>query len=197
MDFPSRGVPLSKEYKVGKVKQTSWLNISKLLIEFRGVLKDKGLLIEKQFDYKLIDLTNAKGHAYEGINFENIIFCEGANVVKNPFFKHLPFSLNKGQLITINSEKLELKSILKKQVFVLPIGSKQFKIGATYSWKWENEKPESDKTESLKKQLSDMLNVPYKIVEAVAGLRPAVKDRRPLIGRHKHYENYYIFNGMG
>lgn len=193
LSLPSSDMSLSGAFKIGKVKQTSWLNISKLLTDFREVLKSRGLLIEKSFDFNAIN----QDQTYGDISFKRIVFCEGANATKNPFFKDLPFSLNKGQLITISSEELVLRSILKKQVFVLPVGGKRFKVGATYSWRWEDEKPEKEKTETLKKQLSEMLDVPYKIVENVAGVRPAVKDRRPLIGQHKQYKNYFIFNGLG
>ena len=31
----------------------------------------------------------------------------------------------------------------------------------------------------------------------VAGVRPTVKDRKPLVGRHKDFKNMYLFNGLG
>ena len=31
----------------------------------------------------------------------------------------------------------------------------------------------------------------------VAGIRPTVKDRRPLVGQHEKYSNLYILNGLG
>ena len=31
----------------------------------------------------------------------------------------------------------------------------------------------------------------------IAGVRPTVKDRRPLIGRHPKYNNLYVLNGLG
>jgi len=43
----------------------------------------------------------------------------------------------------------------------------------------------------------EMLDIPYKIVDNLTGVRPAVKDRRPLIGQHQLHKNYFIFNGMG
>ena len=39
--------------------------------------------------------------------------------------------------------------------------------------------------------------MPYEIVGHVAGVRPAVKDRRPLIGESPVKKNVFIFNGMG
>ena len=31
----------------------------------------------------------------------------------------------------------------------------------------------------------------------MAGIRPTVKDRRPLVGRHSAHKNVYILNGLG
>jgi len=35
------------------------------------------------------------------------------------------------------------------------------------------------------------------VIEHVAGIRPTVKDRRPLVGRHPEYSNIYVLNGLG
>ena len=35
------------------------------------------------------------------------------------------------------------------------------------------------------------------LVDQIAGIRPTVLDRRPLIGQHPNLKNQYIFNGFG
>lgn len=188
----------SKPFKVGTVKQTSWLNISQLLIDFRSKLVETDSLLEEIFDFK--DLKNS---TYKSIEFKKIVFCEGANAIHNPFFGNLPFTLNKGQLLTINSEILPKNKMLKKKVFILPTINNEFKIGATYSWKWNSETEElahqiePEKTELLQEFLEEITISDYKIIKEEVGIRPSVKDRRPLIGNHKKYKNYFIFNGMG
>jgi glycine/D-amino acid oxidase-like deaminating enzyme len=180
-------------FKVGKVKHTSWVHISDLLSDFRSYLKNENLLIEDTFKHKEIE-DNTR---YGAITFSNIVFCEGAKLSENPFFNYLPYSLNKGQLLTIRSKELPQQNILKKKVFILPYKEDLFKVGATFSWKWENENPEEEKTEQLKTFLEEMTSLPYEIVNVEAGIRPSVKDRRPLIGKHPKISNYYLFNGMG
>jgi glycine/D-amino acid oxidase-like deaminating enzyme len=34
-------------------------------------------------------------------------------------------------------------------------------------------------------------------VDHKAGIRPAIKGRRPVIGPHPHYKNVFAFSGMG
>ena len=36
-----------------------------------------------------------------------------------------------------------------------------------------------------------------KVIEQVAGVRPTVLDRRPLMGMHPNYPGVFIFNGLG
>ena len=31
----------------------------------------------------------------------------------------------------------------------------------------------------------------------MAGIRPTVSDRKPLVGRHPEHENMYLLNGLG
>jgi hypothetical protein len=42
-----------------------------------------------------------------------------------------------------------------------------------------------------------LLNTGYTLTGAQAGIRPSVRDRRPLIGIHPEFPNVSIFNGLG
>ena len=42
-----------------------------------------------------------------------------------------------------------------------------------------------------------LCNCNYKIIEQVAGMRPTVTDRRPLVGQHPKYKNLYVLYGLG
>lgn len=42
-----------------------------------------------------------------------------------------------------------------------------------------------------------MITCPFEVVYQSAGIRPTVKDRRPLVGQHSQYKNLYILNGLG
>ena len=46
-------------------------------------------------------------------------------------------------------------------------------------------------------KLKKVITVPYKIIDQTAGVRPTVKDRRPLVGVHPTYSNLAILNGLG
>lgn len=186
---------LSQKIKaIGNVNHVSWIAISELLKDFRIYLSNNNLLIEEQFEYNQL---NGSGQ-YKATTFNKIIFCEGAKAIDNPFFQEVVFSLNKGQTFTIKSQELNTSAILKKQAFILPtLEENQFRVGATFSWKWEDEGIETEKTTLLKEQIEEMIAVDYSIKFEEAGIRPSAKDRRPIVGKSMQHENFYIFNGMG
>ena len=46
-------------------------------------------------------------------------------------------------------------------------------------------------------KLEEILHVNFIVVDQIAGIRPTVKDRRPLIGTHHVYNRVHLLNGMG
>ncbi|MEZ4908810.1 MAG: FAD-dependent oxidoreductase [Saprospiraceae bacterium] len=42
-----------------------------------------------------------------------------------------------------------------------------------------------------------MVKLDFEVVEHIAGIRPTVKDRRPVIGSNTQHPHVKVFNGMG
>ncbi len=82
-------------------------------------------------------------------------------------------------------------------MFVLPIGNSLYKVGATFNWKDKTSKPSKEGKEELINKLKKVIDVDYTIVDQSAGVRPTVKDRRPLVGVHPEYKQLVILNGLG
>lgn len=179
-------------FKVGKLKNCYWLDIGKLLSDFRSFLQKNSMLIEEKFDYSSFDQK-----LFRGVQYNKLLFAEGSAIQDNPLFNYLPYRLNKGELLTFKSDQYVSKGVLKKKMFVLPIGMDQYKIGATYAWDWKNIDPELEQKEKLIGAFKEMSVAEMKILDHQAGLRPAVKDRRPLMGAHPTKPNVFVFNGMG
>lgn len=186
----------TEPFFVGKVKHTSWVDIKRLLSEYRLYLKANDKLIQESFDYSALEFKKDR-LLYHGVSAKKIIFCEGSMIGHNPFFNYLPMGLNKGELITIESQNLQLNSMYKKKVFILPRGNDIYKVGATFEWEWESNSPSKHKRQELIDSLNKLIKVPYKIINHEAGIRPSVRDRRPLMGPHPENEKLVIFNGLG
>ncbi|MCA1759666.1 MAG: FAD-dependent oxidoreductase, partial [Bacteroidales bacterium] len=87
--------------------------------------------------------------------------------------------------------------ILNKQIFVLPVGNQRFKIGSTYDWQDLSEQPTEMGKQSIIERFEKLVTVEYSLEQHWAGIRPAVSDRRPVLGVHPKYRNLFVFNGLG
>jgi glycine/D-amino acid oxidase-like deaminating enzyme len=45
--------------------------------------------------------------------------------------------------------------------------------------------------------LHEMFEAPFEIVDQVAGIRPTMVDRKPVLAQSKINPNVFIFNGLG
>jgi glycine/D-amino acid oxidase-like deaminating enzyme len=134
---------------------------------------------------------------YNNLKASKIVFCEGFGVKQNPYFNHLPLEEVKGEIITIHAPKLEIDFLLKSTLFVLPLGNNRYKVGATFNHKDKTSKPSIEGKEELIEKLKKVITVPYTIVSQSAGIRPAVKDRKPLVGTHVSHKQLSVLNGLG
>ena len=183
-------------FGLGKVSGTGKINSKKLLTDYEEYLSRQGKLKKESFDYECVKFKN-KRVEYKNVKANHIVFCEGFGLKKNPFFKDLPLTGTKGELITIHAPGLKLDEILKFAVFVMPLGNDLYKVGATFNWKDKSPTPTEVAKNELVEKLETIVKVPYKIVVHEAGIRPTVKDRRPLLGKHKDYKQLVVLNGLG
>ena len=164
--------------------------------KYRAFLESKDLLLIEKLDFEKLKLKEETVH-YKDISADKIIFCEGTLMTENPYFNYLPLVPTKGELMTIKAENLEVDKILNKGFFCLPLGNNLFRVGATYNWKDLTYETSEEGEKDLITKIESLLTCDYKIIDHKAGIRPTVRDRRPLIGFHREYENIGLFNGLG
>ncbi|MBK9190144.1 MAG: FAD-dependent oxidoreductase [Crocinitomicaceae bacterium] len=128
---------------------------------------------------------------------QKYIFCEGVAVTENPFFNYLPMKPAHGETLIIQTDGLELINILSKNLFLLPLGNNKYKVGATYNWELKKPILTEEGKNDLTERLKHLLQCNFEIISHQAGIRPAVADRRPLLGVHPEKKNLFIFNGLG
>jgi len=134
---------------------------------------------------------------YKNIKATYVIFAEGFGVSQNPYFKTLPLVPAKGELLIIHAPDLKIDYVLKASAFLIPLGKDLYIVGATYEWKDLSNNPSTQAKEELLTKLKKLINCKFTVVHQVAGIRPTVKDRRPLVGQHPTYKNLYVLNGLG
>jgi glycine/D-amino acid oxidase-like deaminating enzyme len=115
----------------------------------------------------------------------------------NPYFKDLPLDGTKGELFIIKAPKLDLDVIVNTSVFILPLGNDLFKVGATYNWKDKTNLPSEEGKTELVERIQEIITCDFEIIAHFAGVRPTVKDRRPLVGTLQNHQAIHILNGLG
>ncbi len=184
------------KYGFGKLTNTGRIDTKNLLKDYRIYLAGKKLIKNESFKYDELEIKD-NGINYNGINAMKVVFCEGFGLKKNPFFNYLPMQEAKGELLTIYAPELTIRFLLKAALFVLPLGNDLFIVGATFNWKDKSKLPSEEGKQELISKLESFISTPYKIVDHTAGIRPTIKDRRPLVGKHPVYQNLAILNGLG
>lgn len=187
---------IDSPYGYGEVLQTGYVDTALLLAKYKEYLIKEKLFEEESFDYDALKMEN-DSIRYKNIEAKHIVFAEGFGMHFNPYFKDLPLDGTKGELFIIKAPGLDLDVIVNTSVFILPLGNDLFKVGATYNWKDKTDLPTEEGKTELIDRIKEIITCDFEILEHFAGVRPTVKDRRPLVGTHQNYESIHILNGLG
>ena len=183
-------------YGYGEVTNSGYLETSVFLKTMAEYFLGEGKLAQSNFDYGEVGFDGEKVY-WKNARVAGIVFCKGFHSIYNPYFKFVEFAPSKGELLLVSAPGLPTTHIYTKKVYVLPVGRSVFKVGSTYNWDDFTSAPTKEGRLSIEDRLQDLLSVPYKILQHWAGVRPTVKDRRPVLGFHPGHPNLGMFNGMG
>lgn len=183
-------------FDYGEVWQTGFVDTKAFVKHYQQYLKGNGMLADATFEYDILE-TCDNSVSYRGLQARRIVFADGFGNRNNPYFNYLPLTGTKGELLIVRAPGLEIGSIIKSDVFIIPLGNHEYKVGATYQWSDKTETPTEDAKQELTEKLEKLISCNFKIVSHEAGIRPTVKDRKPLIGTHAEYKNIHILNGLG
>lgn len=176
------------------LKQSGFVDPLKLLEAFKKVSGNRLKLIDELVNYADI---NERKQTWKDEPFDRIIFCEGYQCMNNPYFNYIPFKPAKGEIIDFAAEKLDNRYIINGNVFILPLENGTFRAGSTYNWDDLTDTPTQEGKTELANGISRLLNCEFTITDHQAGIRPSIRDRRPVIGLHPEYSSLGVFNGLG
>lgn len=131
-------------------------------------------------------------------SYRFVVNCTGTDILQDPDWPAKCVVPLKGQLGFCTFEPpTNVDFGLSRAVFVLNEGS-YFLIGSTYELDFEDESVTNVSTQQLQDKAQELLairNIHW--LNQQAGLRPTTFDRKPLIGKHFRYDNYFMLNGLG
>lgn len=187
---------IPSKFGFGEVFQTGFLDVKQFVISYQQKLVELNVLQYDSFDYKEISFEN-DFVSYKENPYSNIIFAEGFSMQNNPYFNNLPLDGTKGELLIVKIPNLNLAEIVKSNIFIIPLGDDLYKVGATYNWQDKSDLKTDEAKEELLDGLKDLISCEFEVIDHLSGIRPTVKDRRPLVGTHYKYKQLHLLNGLG
>ncbi len=168
----------------GRLENIFWLDTQSYIEKHKEDLRQKERLLEA--DWPGMDHLGPS---------DRVIYCNGHLLRQSHPHLEKAFSPTKGELMIIENTQLPTDRILHAGVFTLPLAQGRFKVGASYAHQNINDESSAKGLHFLEEKLQAFYHGPYHISEQVAGVRPNIKDRKPLLGKINSRE--YVFNGMG
>lgn len=179
----------------GAVRSTFRIDTPSLLQAYRKYLQNRGKLISEEFIYDELQ-EYADHYLYKNYSARYVIFAEGSAVLKNPWFTLDCIIPKKGEYLIIKSQELKCEATLKGPYFLIPGGENTYKVGATFAHGDFSYNKTDIGRQTLEEAVLKMIKCTYEIVDQSCGMRPTVKDRRPLLGSIND-RGIYFLNGLG
>ncbi|MDP0501648.1 MAG: FAD-dependent oxidoreductase [Verrucomicrobiota bacterium JB022] len=165
--------------------QSGWVDFELLVIRFRQWLEGEGMLV----------------HAWpeDGTDLaETVVYCEGWRGQHNPHFSFVPWTPDRGLILHLELVDGEMPPyIVNRSEWLRPMGNGRFAAGATHGWDNFEQAPRENEVLALLNSIHSWTRARFKVIGATSGVRPAVTDRVPVVGRHPADPQRAIFNGLG
>ena len=164
----------------GRLDTRRFLEISELFF------RDAGLL-----EIETVDLA----HTHDtGVK---TVLCTGAAGLGGGPFGFLPERRAKGEILTVRIPGQPEDRVLSRKGWMIPLGGGLFRVGSTYSWEDLTDVVTRSGRLQLESLVCSFTDLSFETVDHVAGVRPIIRQSRPVIGPHPRREDLFIFNGLG
>ncbi|MUH36733.1 FAD-binding oxidoreductase [Zobellia amurskyensis] len=193
---PNTNTSIDAPFGYGEVMHTGRIDTKELVSSYKKYLQEKNAVTDETFDFNILQHTE-EGVEYGSFSAKQIVFAEGFGLKNNPFFNYLPLQGSKGEYLFIEAPDLKEARAIKSSVFIIPQGGDIYRVGANYERNDKTNVPTESAKEGLLAKLRTVLKCEFKVVDQVAGVRPTVVDRKPLVGRHPKLNQMYVLNGFG
>ena len=187
-------------YGAGLVDQAGYLHLPRFLQSVRDLASAESRLLEEEFDPKYLETdagrrTPDKPVVYKHWQADHLIIAMGTSARKLSWYQGLPLQTNKGEVLDVSVKDFQRDITANNGKWLLPYNEEGYKLGASYDWRTDDLETSDEVREMLLEKVQLMLDAEVSVVEHKVGLRPTVKDRRPLLGELE--TRIWSFNGLG
>ena len=163
-------------------------------VAFAEVLHDD--VVNENFDEAAMQISDS-GVSYKSAQANAIVFCRGFREAESNLFPGIPFQLLKGQLLQLRMPALQTDAMINGAGYLVPKNETDFLFGATHERELRDETCTEAGRNELEKKLREMFAAPFEVTGHYAGVRPTIRDHRPVVGLHPQQPRMAIFNGLG
>ena len=188
---------IKDEYGSIAIKNSGWIDCESMLKAYRNYLIANNSFSIDDFKYDKLEIKENHLH-YKDYEATNIIFCEGYQKRKNPFFENENIIPCKGDVITLKHANHRNKKILKRSnYFLIPTNEETVKAGSTYLWSNDDEQLNESHGIEIKNKVDEIFSDEFEIINHQTAIRPTTKNREVIAKQHSLYKNMFMLNGLG
>lgn len=126
--------------------------------------------------------------------FSNVIFCKGWQQEGSRFFDWFKFNSARGVILSLRAD-IDEQRILTHRCWLQPRGNGEWRAGSTYDFDFDS--PIDYWVNKMKTIVSGFLRAPFEVTEERVGIRPIVKNRQIVLGRHPAHPRVAVLAGLG
>lgn len=181
---------------------TGWLDTIKFIASLRQHWHRQGLLSPTLLNPDIVQ-TERTAIRWNGKPFGCCVFCEGWLAGTNRWFNWIPWKPARGEMLDLHTADGPVlhphhrSSILNCGQWLLPLGNGFYRAGASYAWDDFEAPPSQQARDEILHAINAFVDIDFSVIGHQAAVRPAIKDRYPVLGRHPQHPQIALFNGFG
>jgi len=177
---------------------TAYVDLPRLLDDLSAWLDERDARLQTVLRYAEVE-PGTNGIQLGSHRARHMVCCEGYRMQENPWFGDLPLQPDKGELLRLESPRRLCRHMINGAHWLVPLVEGGYRFGSTHEHHRIDNSATASGREALLQGLKSLLDDcdGITIREHVAGVRPATRDRMPLIGTHAERAHLHLFNGFG
>jgi glycine oxidase len=173
------------------------LDVSTFIRRARDRFAAMGQLNESEFNYDELRFSRNEVRWRE-YSAKAVIFCEGYQLTRNPFFNSVQLNPAKGEILTLRAPNFTDDRIIQRGKWLFRSTTDEIKAGTTYRWDGLDETPTQLARVEIEQSIRLFTDFDFEVIDQTAGVRPVIRvDNRPIVGRHPGNKRVAVLNGLG
>jgi glycine oxidase len=180
-----------------EIASAAQLDVATFIRRARDYFAAMGQLDESEFDYDELRFSPNRVR-WRRSAAKAVIFCEGYQLSRNPFFNSIQLNPAKGEILTLRAPDFSDERIIQRGKWLFRSATDEIKAGTTYRWDGLDERPTRSAREEIEQSIRLFANFDFEIIDQTAGVRPVIRvDNRPIVGSHPENKRVAVLNGLG